>query len=113
MSGTLLSESVFWSLKEPKYRDSVLRDEIPGMCLLGLGVERNSEDGLRNTKEELGNSMCLWAESSEGMRKPGNLKEGAKNGAEQKGVLNTQRNNLTKPLVKQLNVSIIEIRRWN
>ena len=47
------------------------------------------------------------------MRKPRILKEGDNKGVEEKGVPNAQRNNLTKPFVNQLGVSIIQIRRWN
>ncbi len=54
--------------------------------------------------------MCLWTENSEDMGKPGSLKEGNKIGAEQKGVPNAQRNNLTTPFARQLGVSIIQIR---
>ena len=42
--------------------------------------------------------MWLWVENSEGVRKPGILKERAKNVAEQQGVWSTQWNNLRKPV---------------
>ena len=80
---------------------------------MGLGVERNAKVSLRNTKKEPGNSMWLWTDHYKGMRKPGSLKERGKIGAEQKGVLYDQGNNLKKTFAKQLGVSIIQRRRWN
>ena len=67
--GEGMSGALDWALKEtPRAARDVWR--------LGLGDERNAEGGLRSMQEELINSMWLWAESSEGMRKPVSLKEG-------------------------------------
>ena len=50
-------------------------------------------------------SMWFWTESSEGVRKPGILKERAKKVANQQGVWSAQWNNLRKPCVKQIRLS--------
>ena len=74
---------------------------------LGWVVEGNTEGSLFRTDKELGKCWWIWDERSKGMIKTGRLKKRGKIGVKGKGELHVQWNNLKKPFVKQLGVSII------